>query len=148
MIIYKWLGLAVLAAVLGFGLMACGGHSRANLNQTDVNIETELRENWESYIVYRRDRGNRSSRPGLAAMLYQVKGKTIQKDRQWVEIASSEELANARVIESPQAAEILGKRETVFGYLIFVRSSGVSVKIVDEQTVRLSYQYVRTYSLW
>ena len=144
---HKYLHLIIFAVALAFGMTACAGGNRANLNRLKFNKESELRQNWQDYTVYRRIRPA-SFQPGIIALLYKLKnGKKILMDNQWTEVTTEEEKAKNRIKEATFSAEILGHNEELYGYLIYRRADGVTVKIIDEQTVQLNYRYIRDYSL-
>ena len=67
-------------------------------------------------------------------------------DNQWIEVTTEDEKATTKIVDSTISAEILGHNEELYGYLIYRSADRANVKIIDEQTVQLSYQYVRNYS--
>ena len=75
--------------------------------------------------------------------------KTVKKilmDKQWVAVTAEEEKAKSKIMNAAISAEILGHNEELYGYLIYRSADRASVKIIDEQTVQLSYHYNRNYS--
>ena len=84
---------------------------------------------------------------GAVAFIYKLKDdKKILLDNHWVEVTSEEMKTKTKIWESTISAEIRGYNEELYGYLIYDASNRVYVKIIDEQTVKLSYHYIQTYS--
>ena len=109
--------------------------------------EKELRENWNSYRVYKRYRPDQSFQPGAIALLYQLKDTgIIILDDKWLPVTSEHDIANTRIMEAVTSAEVLGHNRGLFGYLIYRSADRPSVKILDERTVQLFYHYTRDYS--
>jgi hypothetical protein len=67
-------------------------------------------------------------------------------DSQWKEVTNDEMKAKAKIFDTTISAEILGHNEELYGYLIYRSADRANVKIIDEQTVKLNYHYVRNYS--
>lgn len=147
--------LIIMALALAFGIMACAsstsstGSTRGNLKRLKVNKEPELRRNWKDYIVYKRtQRSAGSFQPGAVAFLYKLKDdKKIILDNGWIEVTSEEMKAKTRIGEGIISAEIRGYNGELYGYLIYRSADGASVRIIDEKTVRLHYNYRRNYRL-
>jgi protein-L-isoaspartate O-methyltransferase len=109
--------------------------------------EKELRENWNSYMVYKRLRPDQSFQRGAVALLYQLKdGGMMILDDKWIPVASEPDMANTKIMEAVTSAEILGHHRGLFGYLVYRSADRPNVKIVDEGTVQLFYHYNRDYS--
>ena len=149
----KNLNLTLFLLAVVFGLTACAastsstGSNRGNLKRLKVNKESELRQTWQDYTVYKRGRGTSSFQKGFAAFVYKFKDeRKIILDDQWIEVTSDEMKTKAKILESTLSAEILGNNQELYGYLIYRRGDIVSVRIVDEQTVQLNYRYNRNYS--
>ena len=147
------LKLATFALALIFGIAACAsstnstGGNRKNLKRLKINKEGELRKSWKDYTVYKRGRDATSFQKGFAAFVYQLKNdKKIILDDQWIEVTSDEMKAKAKIPEVTLSAEILGHNQELYGYLVYRAADIVSVRIVDEQTVQLTYRYNRNYS--
>lgn len=147
--------LIIIALVLIFGITACasgtgetrGGGTRGNLKRLKVNKEGELRKSWKDYTVYKRGRDSTSFQKGFVAFVYKLKNeKKILLDSQWIEVTSDEMKAKAKIFEGITSAEILGHDQELYGYLIYRTGDNASVRIVDEQTVQLTYRYNRNYS--
>jgi hypothetical protein len=136
-------GIALVAAI---GLAACTGGNRSNLKRLRYNKEMELRQNWSDYTVYKLIRGRGSWQPGGVAFIYKLEDKNIQLDRAWIRVTSDEMKARTKIMESVISAEIRGYNEELYGYIIYRSQDFVYVKILDNETVRLSYHYRRDYS--
>ena len=147
--------LLTIALALIFCITACAsstgsaGGTRGNLKRLKVNKEGELRKNWQDYIVYKRtQRVAGSFQPGAVAFLYKLKDeKKIILDNAWIEVTSDEMKAKTKITEGTISAEIRGHNGELYGYLIYRSADGASVRIIDEKTVRLSYNYRRNYRL-
>ena len=138
--------LILITLVLAFGLAACAGGNRANLKRIKYNKEWEMRQNWNNYTVYSRNRPDSFQR-GAAAFLYKLKDdKKILIDRRWVAVTTQDEKEKIKILEAVISAEILGHNEELYGYLIYRSGDTPNVKIIDEQTVQLFYHYSRNYS--
>ena len=149
------LGLIAIALAFAFGITACTGSTggtkgstRGNLKRLKVNNESELRRNWRDYTVFKRTRRSAGSfQPGAVAFLYKLKDKNILVDNGWTEVTSEEMKTKTRIGEAVISAEILGYNGEVYGYLIYRAADGARVRIIDENTVRLFYNYRRNYRL-
>ena len=143
----KYLNLTIIVLTLAFGITACASGNRNNLKRLKYNKESELRQNWQDYIVYKRYRGGRSWQSGVVAFVYKLKDdKKIILDTQWIPVKSEELKAKSKIMVSAFSAEIRGHNDELYGYLIYRDSDRAFVKIIDDQTVKLSYHYIQTYS--
>ncbi len=147
--------LITMVLALAFGITACAsstsstGGTRGNLIRLKVNKEGELRKNWQDYTVYKRtQRVAGSFQPGAVAFLYKLNDdKKIIMDNAWIEVTSDEMKAKTKITEGTISAEIRRHNRELYGYLIYRSADGASVRIIDEKTVRLSYNYRRNYRL-
>jgi len=98
--------------------------------------EEGLRQNWNEYTVYyRRD----------LALIFKLKNdSTIVLDGSWIEVISDNMMKQTRIVSSTWVREIIGENDRVFGYLVHRDRDNVYAGIVDKNTVKLSYYYVRT----
>ena len=143
----RYLNLMVIALVLTFGLSACAGGNRANLKRIKSNKEMEKRENWNNYEVYSIARPTGSFQRGAAAFLYKLEDdKKILMDRRWTLVSTQEEKDKIKIFEATISAEILGHNQELYGYLIYRAADMPNVKIIDEQTVQIFYNYSRNYT--
>ena len=142
MIRYRLFTLITLSLIVAVTVMACASANNANLKRVDSSKEKELRQNWKDYTIFTRTRDNRSFQPGPAAILYKIKNnKKILLDNRWKETTNGD----VGIAEMTTTAEILGQNGELYGYLVYRTEDSVSVKIIDEQTVRLGYAYLRNY---
>jgi len=147
MIKIKYLNIIITALVLTLGITVYAEAKRANLKRLKTNKAGELRQNWKDYTVYKRARPSSSFQRGFVAFVYKLKDdKKIILDKQWVEVTSDEMKAKAKILDSTISAEILGHNKELYGYLVYRADDIVSVKIIDEQSVRLNYRYNRNYT--
>ena len=142
----RYLNLILIALALTFSMTACNGGNRKNLKRIKYNKEWEMRQNWNDYIVFSRNRPDSFQR-GAAAFLYKLKDdKKILLDRRWVAVRTQEEKEKIKIWEAVLSAEVRGYNEELYGYLIYRSGDRPNVKIIDEQTVQLFYHYNRNYS--
>ena len=142
----RQLNLIIIALVLTFGISACASGNRKNLKRLKYNKENELRQNWKDYTVYKRYRDPRSWQRGVVAFVYILNDKKIILDNRWIAVTSQDVKTESKLFSSTISAEIRGHNEELYGYLIYRNRDLASVKIIDEQTVKLSYHYQQTYS--
>lgn len=125
--------LIVLAMVIFLG---CASGPRGKLKRVQDPTEEDLRRNWNEYTVYyRRD----------LALIFKLKNDSkIVLDGSWIEVTSDNMMKNARILSSTWVKEIIGQNGRMFGYLVHRGRDNVYCGIVDENTVKISYFYVRT----
>ena len=139
--------LATVALELAFSLLGFFTKNRGKIVRLKFDKESELRQNWKNYTVYKRGRDTSSFQKGFAAFVYQIDDKKkIVLDDQWIAVTSDEMKAKAKIPEATLSAEILGHNQEVYGYLIYRAADSASVRIVDEHSVQLNYRYNRSYS--
>jgi hypothetical protein len=121
---------------------------RANLRRINsAQKEKELKENWNSYTVYKRLRPDHSFQRGAVALLYQIKdGGIINLDDEWIPLTSEQDMTQAKIMEAVTSAEVLGHNRRLFGYLVYRSADRPNVKILDENSIQLFYHYNRDYS--
>ena len=114
-----------------FSLIGCAGENRGILKRVQKPTEDELRQDWNEYTVYYRNR---------FALVYKVKndGKIILNNS-WVKISSEEMMAKSKILFSTWVKEIIGSNDEMFGYLVHKGTDTASVKIIDPNTVQLFY---------
>ncbi len=119
-----------------FCLIGCAGGIQGNLKRVQQPTETELKQDWQNYTVYYR----RS-----LAFVYKIKNdQKIVLDKRWVKISSEDMMAEAKIWDSTWVREIIGNNGKMFGYLVHRSHDLPNVKIIDEKTVQLNYNYHRT----
>ena len=118
------------------GICGCAGGSRGKLDRIQTPTENELRQSWEDYTVY--------YRKGLA-LVYKIKNdQKIIFDQRWTEITTSEMMEKSGIRDSTWVKKMLGLNDAMFGYLVHRHADHANVKIIDENTIKLYYHYVRT----
>ena len=119
-----------------FGLIGCAGGTRGRLKRVQQPTEAELKQNWQNYTVYHRHK---------LAFIYKIKNdQRIILDKQWVKISSEEMMAESKIFFSTWVRKILGQNDELYGYLVHRQQDQGYVGIVDENTVKLVYRYIRT----
>ena len=117
-------------------LIGCASGTPGNLKRVQQPTETELKQDWQNYTVYYR----RS-----LAFVYKIKNdQKIVLDKRWVQISSEDVMAKATILDSTWVREIIGNNGEMFGYLVHRSHDLPNVKIIDEKTVQLFYNYHRT----
>lgn len=117
-------------------VLACAGGSRGGLPRVENPTESELRQDWNDYMVFFRKN---------IAFIYKLKDKKkIILDDRWVEITSEDMMAKSKILDMTWVRKIIGPNGQVFGYLVQRAADNANVRIVDANTVQLFYHYVRT----
>ncbi len=126
----------LLIVLVILSLIGCASGTQGNLKRVQQPTETELKQDWQNYTVYYR----RS-----LAFVYKIKNdQKIILDKRWVQISSEDVMAKATISDSTWVREIIGNNGEMFGYLVHRSHDLPNVKIIDEQTVQLFYNYHRT----
>ena len=119
-----------------FSLIGCASGSRGKLKRVQQPTETELKQGWQNYTVYYRHN---------LAFVYKIKNdQKIILDKRWVAVSSEDMMAKSKILFSTWVKEILGQNDELYGYLVHRYQDQGYVGIVDENTVKLNYRYVRT----
>ena len=119
-----------------FSLIGCAGGNRGILKRVQKPTENGLRQDWKDYTVYYRRN---------LAFVYKIKNdRKIILDNSWVKILSEDMMAKSKILDSTWVKEIIGNNDEIFGYLVHRSADLANVKIIDENSVRLYYIYVRT----
>ena len=117
-------------------LIGCASGTQRNLKRVQQPTETELKQDWQNYTVYYR----RS-----LAFVYKIKNdQKMVLDNRWVKITSEDMMAKAKIWDSTWVREIIGNNGVMVGYLVHRNHDLANVKIIDEKTVQLYYNYRRT----
>ena len=118
------------------GIVGCAGGTRGNLKRVQQPTETELKQDWQNYIVYYRRN---------LAFVYKIKNeRKIILAKSFVKISSEDMMVKSKILDSTWVKEIIGNNGEMFGYLVHRYHDLANVKIIDENTVQLYYQYVNT----
>ena len=119
-----------------FSFLGCASGPRGKLKRVQDPTEDGLRQNWNEYTVYYRRN---------LALIYKIKNDSkIELDGSWSEVTSDNMMKNTRILSSTWVNEIIGENEKMFGYLVYSEEDNVYAGIVDANTVKLSYYYVRS----
>jgi len=119
-----------------FSFLGCAGGTRGKLKRVQNPTEEGLRQNWNKYTVYYRRN---------LALIFKIKNDSkIVLDGSWVEVTSDNMMKNTKILSSTWVKEIIGENDKMFGYLVHRGRDNVYAGIVDVNTVKLSYYYVRT----
>ena len=125
--------LIVLAMLIFLG---CASGPRGKLKRVQDPTEEGLRQNWNEYTVYYRRN---------IALIFKLKNDSkIVLDGSWLDVTSDNMMKNTRILRTTWVKEIIGENDKIFGYLVHRYHDNVYAGIVDENTVKLSYHYVRT----
>ena len=119
-----------------FIFFGCASGPRGKLKRVENPTEDGLRQNWNEYTVYFRRN---------LALIFKLKNDSkIVLDGSWIEVTSDNMMKNTRILSSTLVKEIIGENDKMFGYLVHRDRDNVYCGIVDENTVKISYYYVRT----
>jgi hypothetical protein len=127
--------LAVFAILIIALIMGCSGN-RGILKRVQKPTEKELRQEWKQYTVY--------YRPHLALVFKIKDDRKIIFGKSWVKVSSEDMMAKTKILHSTWVKEIIGNNDYMYGYLVHRWADYSNVKIIDENTVQLSYTYRRT----
>ena len=119
-----------------FSFLGCASGPRGKLKRIENPTETGLRQKWNEYTVY--------YRRNLALIFKTKKDSKIILDGSWIEVTSDNMMKNTKILSSTWVREIIGENEKMFGYLVHRGRDQAYAGIVDANTVKLSYYYVRT----
>jgi len=126
----------ILIVLVMFIFFGCASGPRGKLKRVQDPTEEGLRQNWNEYTVYYRRN---------LALIFKLKNNSkIVLDGSWIEVASDNMMKNTRILSSTWVKEIIGENDKMLGYLVHRDRDNVYCGIVDENTVKISYYYVRT----
>ena len=126
----------LIVLLVTFSFLGCASGPRGELKRVEDPTEDELRQKWaENKVYYRRN----------IALIYKIKNDSkIILDNGWIEVTSENMMNNTKIVDSAWVKEIIGENDKMFGYLVHRSSDQAYAGIVDENTVKLSYYFVRT----
>jgi hypothetical protein len=140
--IYQALLITTLVSALCFS--GCAGGNRGQLPRTTTPTATELRDNWTEYSVHRWGRSRPAAHKTLV-ILYKLKNDTsIEFSMPWVAVTSAEEMEQSQILSDIWVRKILGQNDKLFGYMVHRSTDRASVRIIDENTIKLFYHFVPT----
>ena len=126
----------LIVLLVTFSFLGCASGPRGELKRVEDHTEDELRQKWAEYTVYYRRN---------IALIYKIKNDSkIILDNGWIEVTSENMMNNTQIVDSAWVKEIIGENDKMFGYLVHRSSDQAYAGIVDENTVKLSYYFVRT----
>jgi hypothetical protein len=126
----------LLTPVIFFSLIGCAGLNRGTLLIVETPTETQLHGDWKTYTVYYRRN---------LAFVYKLKNdQKIILDNSWVSISSEAMMTESKIRHSTWVKEIRGENNAMFGYLVHRNQDLANVKIIDQNTVQLFYNFRRT----
>ncbi len=125
----RWIYLALLVLTL-FG---CAEWNYRKLESAEVITSTQLRQNWNDYIVYYRPN---------AGILYKINNdRKIKLSRKWVEVAREDEVTDNTVFYLTDVRKILDQNDELYGYIVYSYRDSAFIKIIDANTVELIYNH-------
>jgi hypothetical protein len=65
-------------------------------------------------------------------------------DGSWIEVTSNNMMNDTEIVQTAWVKEIIGQNDKMFGYLVHRTHDNVYAGILDANTIKLSYFYVRT----
>ena len=139
---YQTLVAIILTSALLF--WGCAGGNHGSLPRTTAPTAGELRENWQDYNIHRWGRSRPAAHKTLV-ILYQLKNDTsIEFSRPWVTVTTAAEMEQSQILSDIWVRKILGQNDKVFGYMVHRSTDRASVRIIDENTIKLFYHFVPT----
>ena len=127
---------SVISVFLIVGVVGCATGTRGRLPMVQNPTENELRKSWQDYDVF--------FRPNIAFVYKLRDDQKIILDDRWVKITTGDRMAKSQIWDMAWVKEIIGQNDRKFGYLVQRAADNANVRIIDENTVRLYYHYVRT----
>ena len=120
-------------AMLIAGLFGCAEFNYHLLESEEVITSTQLRQNWNRFIVYHRPN---------AGLVYKIKNdKKIKLPGKWVAVANEERITDSRVLYLTDVRRILGQDDVLYGYIVLPSKDSALVKIIDANTVEIIYNH-------
>ena len=120
-------------AMLITGLFGCAEFNYHLLEREEVITSTQLRQNWNRFIVYHRPN---------AGLVYKIKNdKKIKLPGKWVAVANEEGITDSKVLYLTDVRRILGQDDVLYGYIVLPSNDSALVKIIDANTVEIIYNH-------
>ena len=120
-------------AMLIAGLFGCAEFNYHLLEREEVITSTQLRQNWNRFIVYHRPN---------AGLVYKIKNdKKIKLPGKWVAVANEEGITDSKVLYLTDVRRILGQDDVLYGYIVLPSNDSALVKIIDANTVEIIYNH-------
>ena len=116
-----------------FSFFGCAEWNYRKLESAELITGTELRQNWNDYIVYYRPN---------AGILYKIKNnRNIELSGKWVKVASEDEVSDNTVLYLTDVRKILDQNDELYGYIVYSYRDSAFIKIIDTNTVELIYNH-------
>ena len=126
---FRWIYITLLI----FSFFGCAEWNYKKLERAELITGTELRQNWNDYIVYYRPN---------AGILYKIKNdRNIELPGKWVKVASEDKVIDNTVFYLSNVRKILGQNDELYGYIVYSYKDSAFIKIIDANTVELIYNH-------
>ena len=124
---FRWIYFTLLI----FSFFGCAEWNYRKLESAELITGTELRQNWNDFIVYYRSN---------AGILYKIKNnRNIELSGKWVKVASEDEVTDNTVFYLTDVRKILDQNDELYGYIVYSYKDSAFIKIIDANTVELIY---------
>jgi hypothetical protein len=126
---FRWFSIAIVV----FSLLGCAESSYRRLKTEAVITSTQLRQNWNDFIIYHRPN---------AGLVYKIRNdRKINLPGKWVEVAREDMVADNTVFYLTGVKKILGQDDDLYGYIVYPDRDSAFIKIIDASTVELIYNH-------
>jgi len=126
---FRWIYFTLLI----FSFFGCAEWNYRKLESAELITGTELRQNWNDYIVYYRPH---------AAILYKIKNnRNIELSGKWMKVAREDEVTDNTVFYLTDVRKILDQNDELYGYIVYSYRDSAFIKIIDANTVELIYNH-------
>ena len=126
---FRWIYFSLLI----FSFFGCAEWNYRKLESAELITGTELRQNWNDYIVYYRPN---------AGILYKINNdRKIKLSRKWVGVAREDEVTDNTVFYLTDVRKILDQNDELYGYIVYSYKDSAFIKIIDANTVELIYNH-------
>ena len=126
---FRWIYFTLLI----FSFFGCAEWNYRKLESAELITGTELRQNWNDFIVYYRSN---------AGILYKIKNnRNIELSGKWVKVASEDEVTDNTVFYLTDVRKILDQNDELYGYIVYSYKDSAFIKIIDANTVELIYNH-------
>ena len=123
----------LLLTMLVVDLFGCTGLNYHLLESEEAITGTQLRQNWNRFIVYHRPN---------AGLVYKLKNvKKIKLSGKWDVVASEERIADKKVFYLTDVRRILGQDGVLYGYIVLPPDDSALVRFIDANTVEIIYNH-------
>ena len=121
----------LLLTMLVVSIFGCAGLNYHLLESEEAITGTQLRQNWNRFIVYHRPN---------AGLVYKLKNdKKIKLSGKWDVVASEERIADKKVFYLTDVRRIQGQDGVLYGYLVLPPDDSALVRFIDANTVEIIY---------